>query len=475
MSAAAPAVRPAGANGATAPSFGEAVRARIGENIYSCYQCVKCTSGCPLADQFDLTPNQVMRSLQLNDARVLESKAIWLCASCYTCATRCPRGIDVTAVMDVLRIEARERGVAPALPEIPAFNALFLRLTGLFGRVPELALMGLFNLLCRRPLQNADLGWQLLKRGKLRLLPKFVRPPRTVTAVAEPDNKVAYFPGCASEGSAREYDATARIAAQALDIALVEPEGWTCCGSSPAHATSASRATAMPMRTIGTVERMGLTTLTSPCSSCFARLKHAEHAATHAAVPATLAPPAAAEPYRGSVRVQHLLDTFMERAGMDAIAARVERPLAGLKVACYYGCLITRPAKLTGAEHHEYPMKMDYLMRALGAEPVAWSAKTDCCGGSLGVVKTEVSVRMAKRVLDDARACGADLVVTMCPMCHMNLDARQQRMGYAASTPIVHATQLMVLAFSQGERAALLDKNIVDPRPLLRAKGILTH
>jgi heterodisulfide reductase subunit B len=460
---------------ATAPvaTFGEALRARIGENIYSCYQCIKCTSGCPLADEFDLTPNQVMRSLQLNDASVLASKAIWLCASCYTCATRCPRGIDVTGVMDALRMEARERGIAPAVPEIPAFNALFLRLTAIFGRVPELALMGLFNLLRGKPLQNADLGWQLFKRGKLRLLPTFTRPARRVQPVADAARKVGYFPGCASEGSAREYDATARLAARALDIALVEPEGWTCCGSSPAHATDARQATAMPMRTIGTVERMGLSTLTSPCSSCFARLKHAEHVATHDVAAAAAAAAATGQEYHGSVRVQHLLDTFMERAGMDGIAERVERPLSGLKVACYYGCLITRPAKVTGAEHHEYPMKMDYLMRALGAEPVDWSAKTDCCGGSLGVVKSEVSVKMARRVLDDARASGADLVVTMCPMCHMNLDARQQRMGYAAPTPVVHATQLMVLAFSLGERAALLGKNVVDPRPLLRAKGIL--
>lgn len=461
------------AEAAGAVPFGEALRTRIGENVYACYQCVKCTSGCPLADQFDLTPNQVMRALQLNDARVLRSRTIWLCASCYTCATRCPRGIDVTGVMDALRIEARARGIAAAVPEIPAFNALFLRLAGWLGRVPELLLMVLFNLSRGKPLQNADLGWQLLRRGKLKLLPAFARPPAKVEAVAEAAGKIAYFPGCAAHGSASEYDATSRLAARALDIALVEPEGWTCCGSSPAHATDAAKAALMPMRTIGTVERMGLATLTSPCSSCFARLKHAEHVVTRDAAQAHEVAAATGYDYRGSVRVQHMLDTFMERAGTDRIARRVARPLAGLKVACYYGCLITRPAKVTGALHHEYPMKMDYLMQALGATPLTWSSKTDCCGGSLGVVKTEVSVKMTKRVLDDARASGADAVVTMCPMCHMNLDARQQRMGFDEPTPIVHATQLMVLAFGLGERAARLDKNIVDPRPLLRSRGIV--
>ena len=162
----------------------------------------------------------------------------------------------------------------------------------------------------------------------------------------------------------------------------------------------------------------------------------------------------------------------MEQAGEQGIAQRVKRPLKGLKVACYYGCLITRPTSVTGAEHHEYPMKMDYLMKALGAEPVDWSSKTDCCGGSLSVTQTAVALKMTRRILENARACGADLVATMCPMCHMNLDARQPPLGLDNDMPIVHATQLMVLAFGMGEGAALLDKAIVDPRKVLRARGL---
>ena len=453
--------------------FSEMVRADIGENVFRCWQCVKCTSGCPLADQFDWTPNQVMRALQLNDASVLESKAIWLCASCYTCATRCPRSIDVTGVMDVLRIEARRRGVPPAIPEIPKFNSIFMRLAGFFGRVPEALLMGAFNLARGKPAHDAKLGWQLFRKGRLNLIPKFARVPRTVRPLAEPDNKVAYFPGCASEGSAFDYDRTARAAARSLDIEFVEPEGWTCCGSSPAHATDAAKATVMPMRTIATVERMELKTLTSPCSSCFARLKHAEQQVRADSDKATLAADATDHEYQGTVRVQHLLDTFMERAGTEKIAACVKRPLAGLKVACYYGCLITRPSRVTGAEHPEYPMKMDYLVQALGAEPVAWSGKTDCCGGSLGVTQTEVALKMTRRTLENARDCGADVVASMCPMCHMNLDARQGRMGLDSEMPIVHATQLMVLAFGLPEREAYLDRAIVDSRQLMRAKGLL--
>ena len=100
-------------------SLSESVAEKIGETVFRCYQCVKCTSGCPLADQFDLTPNQVMRSLQLDDAGVLDSRTIWLCATCHTCATRCPQEIDVAGVMDTLRIEARRRGIGPRFPRSP--------------------------------------------------------------------------------------------------------------------------------------------------------------------------------------------------------------------------------------------------------------------------------------------------------------------------------------------------------------------
>jgi len=451
----------------------EMVRARIGANINRCWQCVKCTSGCPLADQFDMTPNQVMRALQLNDASVLESRAIWLCASCHTCATRCPRDIDVTAVMDTLRVEARRRGVPPAIPDIPAFNSVFMHLVGIFGRVPEALLMGAFNLARGRLTQDAGLGWQLFRRGRLKLIPRFVRPGRSQVSVSKSANKVGYFPGCASEGSAFDYDRTARAAAQALNIELVEPKGWTCCGATPAHATDPARATLMPMRTLATIESMQIDTLTSPCSNCFSRLKAAQHEASVDPAKAALAAQETGHNFSGSVKVQHLLDTYMERAGADAIARRVRRPLTGLKVACYYGCLITRPSRLTAAEHPEYPVKMDELVRALGATPVEWSGKTDCCGGSLGVTQTAAALTLTRRILENARACGADIVATMCPMCHMNLDARQPELSADSSMPIMHATQLMVLAFGMGEHAALLDKAIVDSRPALRAKGLL--
>ena len=137
----------------------------IGQNIFRCYQCVKCTSGCPLADQFDITPNQVMRSLQLNDPSILESKAIWLCASCQTCASRCPQDINVTGVMDTLRIEAVKRGVDPAIPDVQKFHWLFMQFIQRLGRVPELLFVLVFKLMRGKPFSDAGIGLRMLKKA----------------------------------------------------------------------------------------------------------------------------------------------------------------------------------------------------------------------------------------------------------------------------------------------------------------------
>jgi heterodisulfide reductase subunit B len=460
-------------NLASAEPLSKAVLDDVGQNIFKCYQCVKCTSGCPLADQFDLTPNQVMRSLQLNDASVLESKAIWLCASCQTCASRCPQDINVTGVMDTLRIEAGKRGIAPAVPDVYRFHWLFMQFIKYLGRVPELIFVLVYKLMRGKPFADMGIGLRMLKKGKLRLWPHFARTPKKVTPIENPADKVAYFPGCSASSSASEYDLTVRSTADVLNIKLVEPPGWVCCGSSSAHATDSTQAHVFPLRTMATIERMGMTTVTSPCSNCFARLKMAEFEGTQDKQAMEQVTAITDYQYQGKVKVQHFVDTIMEHATEEQLAEKVRRPLEGLKVACYYGCLITRPVKATGAENPEYPMKMDYLLRSLGAETVDWSYKTDCCGGSLSVTQTELALEMSEAILKDARACGAEAVITMCPMCHMNLDARQADMKTSFDMPIFHSTQLTTLAFGLDVKDSHFNKNIVDPLPLLKSKDLI--
>lgn len=458
----------------TTETLAQKIQRELGQNVFLCYQCVKCTSGCPLAEHFDLKPNQVMRCLQLDDEEVLKSRTIWLCASCQTCTTRCPQGLDVAGIMDALRIESRKRGLPPAVPEVDKFSSLFIRDIGLLGRLYEVGLMAGMNLLTGNLLKDLDMGLEMMKRRKLNLVPIFTRPPRTVKPIEASDTTVAYYPGCSLHSSAAEYDHTMRATAEVLGLTLVEPPGWLCCGSTPAHSTDRLLATLLPMRTLATVERMGLASVTAPCSSCFARLKAAARTVAEDNEMADEVAARLGYTYRGTVRVQHILDTLIDRVGLEKIKASVKRPLTGLKVACYYGCLVTRPAKVTEADHVEYPMKMDYLMRALGAETVDWSYKTDCCGGALSLTQTPLALELTAKILRNARECGADVVAAVCPLCQVNLDARQNQIRLDFRLPTLYATQLTALAFGLGASAAALTKNLVDPRPVLQAKNLMS-
>ena len=444
----------------------------IGQNIFRCYQCIKCTAGCPLAEQFDLTPNQVMRSLQLNDPSVLSSKAIWLCAGCQTCSTRCPQDIDVVGVMDELRIEARKRNIPSAVPDVQQFNRLFMLFIKWFGRLPELIFILTYKLLRGKPFADMGMGLRMMRKGKLTVLPHFARTPKKVKPLENPIGKVAYFPGCAASSTSKDYDQTVRSTAGALGIELVEPPGWVCCGSSCAHATDRTEAKVLPLRTMATIERMGMTKVTSPCSNCFFRLKVAECEGVQDDKALEKVEKHTDYRYQGTVAVEHFVDTIMEHATPAQISSKVKRPLEGLTVACYYGCLITRPVQITGAENAEYPMQMDELLLSLGAETVDWSFKTDCCGGSLSVTQTETALGMSANVLENARACGAEAVITMCPMCHMNLDARQEDMKLDFDMPIFHSTQLTTLALGLDVEECHFDKNLVDPFPLLNSKKL---
>src|SRR3990172_7564366 len=159
-------------------ALADRIHEAIGENVYLCYQCIKCTSGCPLAEFFDLAPNQVLRAAQLGmEERLFESRTPWLCASCQTCTTRCPQGIDVARVMDFLVAEARRRGVEPKVPDVALFHKAFLRDVDVLGRAYELGLMAELNLRTGHPFHDIDLGLQMFRHGKIRVLPEFVLHP----------------------------------------------------------------------------------------------------------------------------------------------------------------------------------------------------------------------------------------------------------------------------------------------------------
>lgn len=147
-----------------------------GISVQDCYQCQKCSAGCPVVFAMDFKPNQVMQMVSLGmKERLLNCRTIWVCASCYTCSTRCPNDIDIAGVMDRLRQTALREGVKPAEKEIPAFHQSFLESIRSHGRVHELGLMARYKLKTGRFLDDFKLGWKMFTKGKLRLFPAGIK------------------------------------------------------------------------------------------------------------------------------------------------------------------------------------------------------------------------------------------------------------------------------------------------------------
>jgi heterodisulfide reductase subunit B len=355
---------------------------------------------------------------------------------------------------------------------VALFHKVFLNNVSVWGRSYELGLMAEMNLRTGQPFKDLPMGLEMIRKGKINFLPGIARPPKRVRPIDGADKKIAYYPGCSLHGLAREFDTSARAVLAMLDVAIEEPAGWVCCGSSAAHGRDELLAVSLPMTNLALIEQAGFREVTLPCAACFNRFKAATYQVTNDPDLKAVVAQKIGYHYRGEVQVESLLDVIVDKVGLKAVKSQVKRPLDGLKVACYYGCLLTRPAKITGAAHPEYPMQMDDLMRALGAEVLDWDYKTACCGASLSVTQTEVALDLSRRILEAAKMAGADAVVVACPLCHTNLDARQAQMELAGVTPVLYFTQLMALAFGLAGQAAL-GKNLVDPRPVLAARGLL--
>ena len=480
------------------------VAEQSGQAVMSCYQCGKCTAGCPMAHTVALGPRQVIRAVQLGlRETALGNELIWLCLSCQICSVRCPREIDVAAVMETLRLLAVAEGVRPAVRDVAILHRLLLESVKRTGRVYELGVGGLYNLFSGRPLTNADLLPRLLAKGKLGLLPARSRGAHEVGAlyarvarleggrVAEPiggpaagrpgplalapaardtsSRGYAYYPGCSLHASAREYDVSTRLVFVRLGIELRELEDWNCCGASSAHTTSRLLGHALPARNLQLAEAMGLP-LTTPCPACFSRLKSTSHALRDGRLSGQVSE-ALGKDFRNQVAVVPILGAV--RA--EEAAAAVRRPLAGLKVACYYGCLFVRPREVAQFDDEEDPQSMDRLLTAAGAQTIDWAFKTECCGASMRVPRPAVASRLTGRVLAAARRLGADCVAVACPMCQANLDQRQEGMGEALGErrgmPVLYFTQLLALALGLPPADLMFEKNLTDPLPMLRAKG----
>jgi heterodisulfide reductase subunit B len=261
--------------------------------------------------------------------------------------------------------------------------------------------------------------------------------------------KYAYFPGCSLESTAWDYDRSTRAVCRQLGIELEEIPNWVCCGSTPAHSSNASLAVALPVLNLQKAQGMGHPVLTA-CASCYARLRTANHQVRSETAERERAERITGKPYAGDVEVLHLLDVLVNRFGLDGIRHKVQRRLSGLRVACYYGCLLSRPPEVVAFDNAENPTCMDDLVSVTGAAPVLWPYKTECCGASLSITQSKVVGRLGRKLLLMAREAGAQCIVVACPLCQLNLDLRQSDAAKAGddipATPVLYVTQLLGLA-----------------------------
>ncbi|MFB0505211.1 MAG: CoB--CoM heterodisulfide reductase iron-sulfur subunit B family protein [Thermodesulfobacteriota bacterium] len=279
----------------------------------------------------------------------------------------------------------------------------------------------------------------------------------------------SYYPGCSLDGTAREYDESIRGVCEILEVQLRELDDWTCCGASSAHCTDGHLAIELALRNLALAEKGGGELLV-PCVACYSRFKVAEKEIREHAEEWETA-------YQGKVRIRYALDFFCEDSLIDLVREKVVTPLSGLKVACYYGCLSVRPPDITRVKDYEDPEHMDRLMGILGAEPLPWSYKTDCCGASLVMTRTDIVRKLSHGLLDMAREAEADCLVTGCTMCQSNLDTRQEEIGKEFGKkydlPVFYFTELMGLAMGHRDVKRWFARHLTDPMRLLSAKGLM--
>ncbi len=301
--------------------------------------------------------------------------------------------------------------------------------------------------------------------------------------------KVAYYPGCALEGSGHSYNRSTQEVGKALGLDLVEVDNWNCCGAMEVKNIDPKLQTYLSSRVMSiAANEMGFDTVMAPCNGCYHNLKKAEYDLAHdpesVEVIDRLSKKAGHETYEaGQVETIHALDWIKEGIGEDGLKARVKNSLSGLKIANYYGCMYTRPRHIfpekdkgPGSESTSQPHFMDDLLAAAGAQNVDFPLKTACCGGAHTLSDSDMSTKLVMNILRAAEASGADVVATECPTCHSGLEMHQvrgeKRFGFKSKVKILYFTQLLGLALGLKPKSLGVHENISDSMDFLKEKGL---
>lgn len=287
--------------------------------------------------------------------------------------------------------------------------------------------------------------------------------------------KVAYYPGCSLNGSAKELDTSIKAISGPLGLELMEVPDWNCCGASSAHSTSHFLSFALPARNVLKAESLDCKEFTAPCPACYVRSflaqkqlnedhkmrQHLENALGY-------------KVGQSDIKIKNVIEIFMDKIK----SSHVQKPLKGLKVVNYYGCALVKPPKSFGFfDDPENPRSMDKIMETLGAESIEWPYKTECCSASLCFTNQDATWKVTRDILQMAKDSGAQAIVVACTLCQGNLDMRQSQVNKKYMTdfniPVIYFTQLMGLAMGMPVDKLGFNKLFVDARPLLQSLSLL--
>jgi heterodisulfide reductase subunit B len=284
--------------------------------------------------------------------------------------------------------------------------------------------------------------------------------------------KYAYYPGCSAESTARDQYMSIREVSKILDIELIEPKGWTCCGSTPAHQTDKILSLALPAANLLMAKKMELDMVVF-CAACYNRMKVANYEIQKYPDIRKEVADSLGEEYDGSVNVHHFVEVLIKNVGVKKLQEAFTHSLDGLKVANYYGCLLVRPKEATNFDDPENPTIMDSLITIMGGESIDWPHKVECCGGGFALTRTDVVIELSNSILGMAKAAGAECMAVACPMCQVNLDLRQSDINKVKHSshniPIVYITQLVGLCLGIAPEKLGMDKCVVSPRSIIEA------
>lgn len=301
--------------------------------------------------------------------------------------------------------------------------------------------------------------------------------------------KVAYYPGCALEGSGGPYDRSTRVLVKALGLEMENLRDYNCCGAMEVKNIHPMLQTYLSARNMAIAsEQMGMDTVMAPCNGCYHNLKKAEYetATSQDAMNTVqdLARKSDDPVYTGDVRTLHLLEWLMEELGPEGIKQKMTKSLNGIKIANYYGCMYTRPRQIfpekdngPGSDSSYQPHFMDDLLGAAGAVNVDYPLKTSCCGGAHTLSDSDTSTQLVLNLLQSAEDSGAEVIATECPTCHSGLEMHQVRaeteFGIKTDVKVLYFTQLLGLAMGLSPRKLGIHENVSDSIGLLKEKGVI--